>query len=295
VPVVSIKSYVGFSPTQPQYDLIDTTGTLPLSWSLDHVGPMARTARDTALLLGAMSNSGLGTVRAAPARRLRLGIISAHAGGSELSPEAQRSFIAACRSIEQAGARLVDVTIPDLELSEGLLSTIVGPESTVIHGRWLEERPHDYAARTRSQLEFGFAIPAVKYVRAQQYRRHLADRFRDALEGLDALLSPTVAWAAPEEDPTIMSSEGQSEGRRTTPYNLIGFPALSIPSGFGTDGLPFGLQIATLPGTDFKTLSIGATFDDLGIAGDHRPSRVNLVAQTTYGSAPYGGPVPSTR
>ena len=115
-------------------------------------------------------------------------------------------------------------------------------------------------------------MPAVKYLRAQQYRRHLADRFRTALDGLDALLSPTVAWAAPDEDPSIMSSAGQAEGRRTTPYNLIGFPALSVPSGFDSDGLPFGLQIATLPSTDWKTLSIGATFDDLGLVGNRRPS-----------------------
>ena len=69
-----------------------------------------------------------------------------------------------------------------------------------------------------------------------------------------------------------MSSAGQAEGRRTTPYNMIGFPALSVPSGFDSDGLPFGLQIATLPFTDWKTLSIGATFDDLGLTGNRRPS-----------------------
>jgi aspartyl-tRNA(Asn)/glutamyl-tRNA(Gln) amidotransferase subunit A len=195
-----------------------------------------------------------------------------------LTAEARRSFLDACGAIERAGARLVDVEIPDLEPSEGLLSTIVAPESTVAHSRWLRERPQGYAPRTRHQLEFGYAVPAVKYLRAQQYRRHLAGRFRAALDGLDALLSPTVAWAAPDEDPSIMSSAGQAEGRRTTPYNMIGFPALSVPSGFDGDGLPLGLQIATLPYTDWKTLAIGAAFDDLGLVRHRRPSLVESPA-----------------
>src|SRR5262245_6294321 len=266
-------SYCGCVGLKPTYGLVSTTGVFPLSWSLDHVGPMARTARDAGLLLGAMTAEPR-RVRAAAPKRLRLGVINSHASGPELSAEARRSFLDACLAIERAGAHLVDVSIPDLELSEGLLTTIVGPESTVVHSRWLDERPQLYASRTRHQLEFGYAVPAVKYLRAQQYRRHLADRFRAALDGLDALLSPTVAWAAPEEDPSIMSSAGQAEGRRTTPYNMIGCPALPVPSGCDSEGLPFGLQIATLPYTDWKTLAIGATFDDLELMGNRRPPLV---------------------
>ena len=86
------------------------------------------------------------TVRAAAPKRLRLGVISSHAAGPELNAEARRSFLDACHAIERAGAHVIDVSVPDLELSEGLLTTIVGPESSVIHDRWLKERPQRYAA-----------------------------------------------------------------------------------------------------------------------------------------------------
>lgn len=258
-------SYCGAVGLKPTYGAVNTDGVFPLSWSLDHAGPMARTARDAAALFAGMTGGGYGL----PDVRLdglRLGVIGSHAEGPELTPEASASFAAACSLLSDAGADLVTVEVRDLELSEGLLPTIVGPEAAVAHQDWLEsDATAGYSDDTRRQLWFGFEVSGVQYVRAQQFRRHLAARFIEALDGLDALLSPTVAWAAPAEDPSIMSDDGESEGRRTVPYNLVGLPALSIPSAAGGDGMPFGLQLAGRPHDDRRLLAIGAAAQDAGL------------------------------
>jgi aspartyl-tRNA(Asn)/glutamyl-tRNA(Gln) amidotransferase subunit A len=117
---------------------------------------------------------------------------------------------------------------------------------------------------TRMQIELGFPIPAVTHVRAQQYRRHLTQQFLTVLEGVDAILSPTVAFVAPIEDPVFAADDlGATEARRTGPYNLTGLPALTINCGFGQHGLPVGLQIVTRPHADTLALAIGSALEQL--------------------------------
>ncbi len=139
--------------------------------------------------------------------------------------------------------------------------TVIAPEATAIHARWLRERPQDYAADTRQQLELGLAVPVMAYVRAQQFCRYLAAAMLDRFNDVDALLSPTVAWVAPAEDPALIGEAGASEARRSAPYNLTGFPAHSVLAGFSAAGLPVGLQIVTRPGADRQALAIGAALE----------------------------------
>ncbi|WP_309570027.1 amidase family protein, partial [Deinococcus sp.] len=133
----------------------------------------------------------------------------------------------------------------------------------------LHERPADYAPLTRTQLELGFVMPAVTYIRAQQYRRRLIQRFFTVFGDVDALISPTVAWVAPAEDPVIAGDEGAAEARRTGPHNLTGFPAVSIRAGVGAAGLPVGVQVITPPGQDALALALGSVIERL-TAGDLR-------------------------
>ena len=97
---------------------------------------------------------------------------------------------------------------------------------------------------TRSQLELGALCSAIDYVRAGVFRSKLRSEFDRALLEVDVIVSPTVAWEAPAEDPVVAGDEGASEARRTGPYNLTGLPAVTIPVGIGEDGLPVGLQVA---------------------------------------------------
>ena len=256
-------SYCGVAGLKPTYNRVSAEGVFPLSWSMDHVGPMARTASDAALLFDALLNRRSAPRLPIDLKGLRLGIISVHREGHELEAAVLDAFDAACAAFARAGAKLSQVTLPDLAIADHVLLSVIAPEASAIHAEWVTTRPDEYAPLTRQQIEIGFAIPAIVHVRAQQYRRHLGRALAAAFEQVDAILSPTVPWVAPKEDPAVVGDEGTAEGRRTGLYNLTGLPALSINCGFGPTGLPIGLQIATPPGSDELCLAIGAAFEAL--------------------------------
>ncbi len=256
-------AYCGVAGFKPTYDLVSLDGIFPLSWSLDHAGPIARSAADAALLLDGLLGRRPQPLHPAPLAGLRLGVLVAHRTGREMQGAVVEAFDAACAALASAGATLHDIAIPDLDLASGALLSVIAPEASAIHARWIAERPDDYAPLTRQQIELGFTIPAMVHVRAQQYRRHLTRRFLAAFEQVDAILSPTAPWVAPQEDPAVVGDEGTAEALRTAPYNLTGLPALTVNCGIGLDGLPIGLQIAAPPGRDALALGIGAAFEAL--------------------------------
>lgn len=256
-------AYCGVAGFKPTCGLVSLEGVFPLSWSLDHAGPIARTAADAALLLDGLLGRTPQPVRPATLQGMRLGVLAAHREGWEMEAAVRAAFDSACAALERAGAVLCDVDIPDLALADGALSAVIAPEASVIHAGWLAERPDDYAPLTRQQVEFGFTIPAVEHVRAQQYRRHLTNQFLALFQQVDAILSPTAPWVAPFEDPPSGTDAGAAEARRTGLYNLTGMPALTVNCGFGPTGLPIGMQIATPPGADALCLAIGAACETI--------------------------------
>jgi aspartyl-tRNA(Asn)/glutamyl-tRNA(Gln) amidotransferase subunit A len=196
-------------------------------------------------------------------RGLRVGVLIDHLEGREMEAAVRASFDAVCARLSDAGAIVQPVVIPHLDLAMDLLLTLVAPEASAFHAQWLPEHAEQYAPLTRMQLELGYVIPGMAYVRAQQFRRLLAREFLRAFEDVDALLSPTAPWVAPQEDPAVAGDEGAAEGRWTAPYNLTGLPALTVPCGFSEDGLPIGLQIGTRPYADALALRIGAAVESL--------------------------------
>ena len=256
-------AYCGVAGFKPTYELVSLEGIFPLSWSLDHAGPIARSAADAALLLDGLLGKRPQTLEPANLQGLRLGILSAHREGKEMEPAVVAAFDRACAALARAGALLSEVAIPDLAAADGLLHAMIAPEASVIHTDWLAARADDYAQLTRQQIEGGFGISAVDYLRAQQARRRLTGQFMAAFKHVDAILSPTSPWVAPAEDPPSGSQAGAAEARRTGPYNLTGLPALTINCGYGPTGLPIGLQIATPLGSDALCLAIGAAYEKL--------------------------------
>ena len=253
-------SYCGVAGLKPTYGTVSLEGVFPLSWSLDHAGPLARSSEDARVLLeGMLGKSGGISTQQVSLKGLRFGAIQRD--GQEVEPQVVEVFDAACQALERAGAEVREVAIPDLELTDAALLGVLLPEASVVHQRWINRRPEDYAPFTRTQIELGFAVPAPVYVRAQQFRRHLTRQFLRALGSLDALISPSVAWVAPREDPVVAGDEGSAEGRRSAPHNLTGLPALSINSGFGAHGLPVGLQIIGKPHADAFVLGLGSALE----------------------------------
>ena len=255
-------AYCGVAGLKPTYDLVSLEGIFPLSWSLDHAGPLARSSHDAALMLDALCGRRPQPLQ--PRRditNIRMGLLTAHFEGDEMQAAVRDLCFAACDRLAQFGMQFVPVEVEYLDLADGLLLTLAGPEASLIHDVWLHERPQDYAPLTRQQLELGYAVPVSAYLRAQQFRRLLAARMMAVFEQVDALISPTVAWAAPAEDPAVIDAQGASEARRTAPYNLTGFPAHTVMAGFDPDGLPAALQIVTRPGEDKLALAIGAVLE----------------------------------
>jgi aspartyl-tRNA(Asn)/glutamyl-tRNA(Gln) amidotransferase subunit A len=255
-------AYCGIAGLKPSYDIVPLHGVFPLSWSLDHGGPLARSCRDAGALLEAMTGQDF-PVRSRRLNRMRLGLVTQHVDASCIRNDVRQVFEQTCQCLENAGARLVRLDIPEFHLCIDALMMVLLPEASVIHAERYAKHPAGYGWQTRMQIEQGFLVPGVSYVRAQQFRRHLAARLTNVLRDVDAIISPTVPWIAPDADPAINQDEGFDEMLFVAPYNLAGLPALSVPCGLGDHDLPVGLQIAGAPHGDAVVLSIGASLEGL--------------------------------
>jgi len=266
-------AYCGVVGLKPTYGRVSLHGVCPLSSSLDHAGPLARTVADAAILLGAIAGHDpldLSSLTDQPAdyraaftdsvRGLRMGVVVEHMG-DDLRPGVAEATWTAVRELEQAGMQLREVHIAGLREADDPLLAVVMPEATLVHADWLRERPEDYAALTREQLDQGQRITAVDYLRAREFCQQLRADLIEALHQVDVLIGPTVAWEAPAEDPPVGEGEGAVEARRTAPYNLTGLPAISVPCGFGPQGLPLGLQIAAAPLAEQLLLRVVHTYE----------------------------------
>ena len=249
-------SYCGIVGFKPTYGLVSRHGVFPLSWSLDHVGPLARTVEDAAIVLLAIAGKdpndpttidppdlNLDGLDDFNLKGLRVGLIPQHLG-QDVRPGVRKRFDEAVELFRKEGALVRDVNIPTIPYCDQLLMPLIAPEATSIHEKWLRTRPEDYAPMTRTQLELGALLPAIDFVRAQRVRRKLIAEFQEVFKEVDVLLNPTVAWVAPKEDPAVADDEGVIEARRTAPHNITGIPAITVPCGFAEDDLPAGLQIA---------------------------------------------------
>jgi aspartyl-tRNA(Asn)/glutamyl-tRNA(Gln) amidotransferase subunit A len=253
-------SYCGVAGFKPSYGLVDLDGVFPLSWSLDHVGTIARGSRDAAALLEALTGRAFGATDELSG--LRFGTDPTYLEKIEVQPAVLEAFRLACDMFRSAGATIVEVRLPDLERANDALLDLLLPEASVIHENAFPNSEEGYAPATREQLEQGLTVPATAYLRAQQFQKTLQSRFAEQFLTLDSLLMPTAPWVAPAEDPSVTGDEGAAEMHFTGPFNLLGLPALSVSCGL-SDGLPIGLQIVTGYQKDSQALSIGAAFEVL--------------------------------
>jgi aspartyl-tRNA(Asn)/glutamyl-tRNA(Gln) amidotransferase subunit A len=254
---------VGLKPT---YGLVSRRGVLPLSWSLDHVGPMARTVEDTALMLNVIAghdSEDPGSL-VAPAQDythglsegldgVRVGVL----GGDyvlALDPEVEGAMAQALELMEALGALVErDVTIPLAEYASAANTTIISAEAATIHARYLNSQPQAYGDDVYQRLTLGRLIPATDYINAQQARRHIHRQVLEALEGFDLLALPMMPVPAPRIDEASVQLDGNSVDvrsaltRYTGLFNLSGLPAISVPCGFTSQGLPVGIQLVGRP------------------------------------------------
>lgn len=286
-------SLAGIKPT---WGRVSRAGAMPRAWSLDCVGPLARTVRDCARLLSVLAGPDAADPTAAfqPVPDYEAGIDAPVAGMRIGVPEnffaeavdapVQALLDAALAEFDRLGLVRVPVRIPDgqalLDLG-GLVSVV---EAAAIHRAMMTERPGDYSRSLFARTEPGFHIPAVHYLEALALRaRHLA-AFTDAVFAqCDALFTPGIGPVLPtraETDAEAGVSLAFAHARLvrcTRPMNFLGIPALSVPCGFTEGGLPAGFQLSGRPFDEITLFRLGHAFQR---ATDHHLKRPRLLAET---------------
>jgi aspartyl-tRNA(Asn)/glutamyl-tRNA(Gln) amidotransferase subunit A len=251
-------------------------GAMPLSHSLDTIGPLARSAEDCALLLREIagfdprdpttSREPVLAELSQPARGLRIGIATGWVE-KQAHPEIAGAVREAARTMAALGMAVTEVEPPDLEalVAHGMI--VMQAEASAQHARWMRERPGDYGSAVRARLEPGYAIPATVYLDSLRLRTPLLEKFcATTLGEADAFLLPVLNIPAPTLEQT--GARGGAEMRKVigelTPLarwvNYLGVPALALPGGFDTHGMPIGLQLVGRPFAEQTLLRIGHAY-----------------------------------
>jgi aspartyl-tRNA(Asn)/glutamyl-tRNA(Gln) amidotransferase subunit A len=254
-------THCGLVGLKPTYGLVSRRGVFPLSFTLDHVGPMTRSVRDNALLLNAMArhdplDPGSADRPAEDYTRelhgglagLTIGFVRHfHEQDSPATAEIAAALDAAAEKMAAEGAALRTITLPPLAEFAAVNRAIMLPEAASIHEAWLRERPGDYAGLTRRRLLPGMFLTGADYVQAQRRRRQLVAAVQAAFAEVDLLL------CASSMDPACRIDDAEAVERTyprqaRTPFNVTGHPAISLMCGVSAvEGLPLGLQLVAPP------------------------------------------------
>jgi aspartyl-tRNA(Asn)/glutamyl-tRNA(Gln) amidotransferase subunit A len=248
-------SCCGIVGLKPTYGLVSRRGVFPLSFTLDHIGPMTRTVADNALMLeviaghdprdpgsAAAPNGHYAAGVARPVRDLRVGFIRHfHEIDMPAEPEVTAALEHVARTLQLEGAEVRDVHLPTLGEFGAVNRVILQSEAWAIHGPWLRERPGDYGQLARRRLMAGAFFTAGDYVQAQRRRLEMIAEVEEALRHVDVLLCASSMDPACRID-RLADIERTYPRQARTPFNVTGHPALAMMAGLSLDGLPLSVQ-----------------------------------------------------
>jgi aspartyl-tRNA(Asn)/glutamyl-tRNA(Gln) amidotransferase subunit A len=256
-------SFCGVVGLKPTYGLIDRSGVQPLGVSLDHVGPLARTVDDVRLAFEAMLDS----VRPKPApeslHEIRVGLPE-NFYFDTVAPGVKDAVHKTARREEKLGVQVIPVRVPDIEALNTAGLVILLAEASAVYQTQLHRRG-DFGADVLAMLDQGSLVPAVDYVNAQRQRKVFLSEFHQLFRTIDCLFTPSTPITAPRIGQAEISLDGVQYNTRllTTrfarAFNLLGFPALSMPCGVSPEGLPIGLQMVARPFEENLLLMLGET------------------------------------
>jgi aspartyl-tRNA(Asn)/glutamyl-tRNA(Gln) amidotransferase subunit A len=260
-------AFCGVTGIRPSTGLVPTQGMVPLSWSVDTIGPMARSAEDCALLLdvlaGARYDPGPGDPRA-----LRVAVAEPLFEG-EIDARVASLAREAVDVLREAGAAAVSIEPQHLDHAGLVQQALQFPEATAIHLEWLRTRAGEYGADVRGRLLAGLFVPATAYVTALRLRGVIAAAFEEAIAPVDCLVAPTLPVVAPRVVNGAVDFGAASENlfrqsllRYTAAWSLVGWPVVSVPCGF-VDGLPVAISFIGRRFDEAAPLRAAAAFQQL--------------------------------
>jgi aspartyl-tRNA(Asn)/glutamyl-tRNA(Gln) amidotransferase subunit A len=267
----------GIKPTQTR---VSRAGVMPLSFSADNVGPLARTARDCArimtLIAGHDPRDPTSADVAVPdyeaaldgdVRGLRIGVPETFFFDDTDAP-VRAAIETAVAVLAERGATVQRITLPLMDAVSAYVSVVSRSEAATIHAQWMRDRPQDYAAHLSGRLYPGFAIPATYYIEALSRRGPILQEFcREVFAKVDVLATPTIRTCLPtlaetdiDNGPPGTEQKFAAVSLNTRPFNYLGLPAVSLPCGFDPNGLPIGLQIAGRPFAEARILRVADAY-----------------------------------
>ena len=276
----SLCGIVGLKPT---YGRISLRGAVPLAWSLDHPGPMARAVRDIALLLGALAgydardpvsvdvpvDDPLAAIESG-VRGARLGLVEgALVEGAD--PQVAAAVALAARTLEGEGARVEAVDLPRVAELREAQAVIIGTEAAAVHRERLAAHRDAYGADVAARIERGLACDGVAYARARRTRDELRRSYAEVASGFDALLLPATPTTAPLRAGQDALAAAARLTAYTSAFNLTGLPALALPCGADVRGLPIGLQLAARPWAEATLLRVARAYERATPWHERRP------------------------
>ena len=269
----------GVCGLKPTYGRVSRYGVYPLSWSMDHVGPLAADVSALAVVMNvlagrdprdpALGDGSSPRLHRAHDRRSRRPHArrSAPAVLRRLDDDVAAAVRKAIADLKRAGARVVPVSLSILDDASRAASLVLFAEAAASLEKWHRTQGEAFGEDVRARLGQGAAIPAADYLKALRVRRKVQQVFRDVFARVDALITPQLPTTAPRIEDAVVRLNGRDEPvpaaltRFTRIYNLTGLPCLSVCCGFSRAGLPIGLQIAARPFDEAMTLRVGHAYE----------------------------------
>ena len=270
----------GIFGLKPTYGRVSRAGAMVLSWSMDHLGPLTRTTRDAALMLGA--TAGYDPRDPTSSRRpvpdylagleqgfagLRIGVAS-NFFLDDIDPEIAQGLRQAVSVLEGLGAKATEVQLPDPALVTEIGNVMSRSESGVVHAKVGRERPEDLQPAVLTRLKVGWNISAYEYLQALRLRATLTRQYlREVFQQVDVLIATVIPEPAPSLDsvkagtPEEIAARMNRFARLTRVFNTLGLPALSVPCGFSSQGLPLAFQAVGRPFDEPTVLRLGQAYE----------------------------------
>ena len=264
--------YCGTVGFKPSFGALPIEGVEALAPTLDHVGLLARDVATTVEVFSALTGNATEAGGGEAGGPLRVGVIIGQLELAALEPEVAASVREAITVLQNAGCSILEVDGAPFDQLEKTFADILLFEAWQVHGARVTADPGHYGPETLRLLRSGSGIGEAAYRKALARREELLPAASGIYAGIDVLLTPAAPFVAPFTTPPVDTPEGAAEGLFTAIYNLTGAPALALPCGWSTDGLPIGLQLSSQVGTDMELLNAARYVESTLAVEAHTPA-----------------------